>query len=216
MKRFLSLTLVAIMLLSTLMLTSCDALNQAKDFVHGLLGISEEEKEEVITTITEDEWVKAYSLNNFTITMSQEYDGYGMDMSMAVTADAAKVSMKYVTAGGNMDVEAYFDIKEGYEITPDGQGKWIGSKTSSSIVVDIVGLEEFLSEISFSDLVYEEDSKSYVYDDTEDETIYTFYFENGSIIRIIATSTDPEYPASLTVENIGTTIVTLPEYTKED
>ena len=210
MKRFLSLTIVAIMLLSTLMLTSCDFINQAKDFAHNLFGIGDD----VRYTITEDEWNKVGSIDNFTMTMSEEYGNYTINISMEYTTDAAKICMGYVTSGGNMDVEYYFDIKAGCLVEPDGMGNWIGYEGNESGIADL-GLNEFISEVNFSDLAYDEATKSYIYDDKEDKTIYNFYFENGSLIRLVATSTDPEYPGKATIDKIGTTTVTLPEYTVE-
>ena len=67
MKRILSLTLVAVMLLSTLVLTSCDAIT---DFFGGLFG-GETKEEPARTTITEMEWRNAYKNNNYTLDFEQ-------------------------------------------------------------------------------------------------------------------------------------------------
>ena len=212
MKRFLSLTLVVIMLLTTLMLTSCDPIAEAKGLINKVLG---REEKEVRYTVTADEWAKVASINDFTATMSESYDGATVNITMAVTPDAAKVVMEYHTAGGNMDVEMYWDIKEGYAIQPDGNGNWVGYETSEDILEEM-GINAFVSEINFSDLVYEEATKSYLYEDKEEDTLYNFYFENGNLVRLTATSLDPEYPATATIDNFGKTTVTLPEYTVED
>ena len=70
MKKLLSFTLVAVMLLSTLVLSSCDLLNQAKDFVHNLIGI--EDGAEGRTTITKEE-----------LETSEEIQGYINELDKA-------------------------------------------------------------------------------------------------------------------------------------
>ena len=210
MKRFLSLTLVAIMLLTTLMLTSCDFINQAKDYVHGIFGI--ETEEEVRYTITEEEWEKMYDLDNYTVTVTETADGMRIDMMIAVTPDALRVVMEYDVSGASMDMEVYYDVKNNYVIQPDGYGKWVGYP-SSGLGME-VSMEALTSEVRFSSLEYDEETKSYVFDDKLDDTIYNFYFENGNFVRLELVSTDPDYPATGTIDNVGTTVVTLPAYTK--
>ena len=87
MKRFLSLALVAIMLLSTFMLASCDLFDQAKDFVHGVFGIEDGEQSGVRTTITREEWVALNNATNYTCRI------YSSAMEIAVWAgdDAIRI-----------------------------------------------------------------------------------------------------------------------------
>ena len=206
MKRFLSLTLVAIMLLSTLMLTSCDPVGSVKGFVNKVLG---REEESVRTTITAEEWAQASLLENFTMTISQSYsDGYNINVVAKYTADVVYMCYSYDFNGQNYTSESYYDLKEKCEVYLDENGAWVGE-----YFADIENMlpGSFISEINFENLVYDKDTKSYVFEDEYER--YNVYFENGNLIRIVVTSTDLETPATATMDNFGTTTVTLPKYT---
>ena len=66
MKKFLSLTLVAMMLLTTFMLTSCDAVMELiQQYIPGA-------KSEVRYTVPEAEWNAAFKMENYTVTSKNE------------------------------------------------------------------------------------------------------------------------------------------------
>ena len=207
MKRFLSLVLVAIMLLTTLMFTSCSSV---KGFINKVLG----REESIRTTITADEWAKITSINNFTTTVSSKYEGYSFEQILMCTADALVMSYYYDFDGTIEAEKIYLDIKRGYEIKSDEQGNWIGTWIDTSS--DIIGFSELLPDVSLGDLVYDKNTKSYTWEDKKYGDLYNFYFENGNLVRMIISSTDSKYPQTTITENIGTTTVTLPEYTIEE
>lgn len=205
MKRFLSLTLVAIMLFSTLMFTSCA---EVKSLINKVLG-----REEVRYTIAADEWAKVDSINNFTMIRSNKSDDYTSKQIFKYTTDALYMYQGYTFEEYDGIInEAYVDFKSQYVIQLDEQGNWVG--------VYVEGLSEMykidkLFDIAFEDLVYDEDTKAYVYTD-EWNQLYSFYFENGNLVRVMVASTNAEINETAIIENIGTTTVTLPQYTIVD
>lgn len=207
MKRFLSLTLVAIMLLTTLMLTSCDPISEVKGFINKVLG-----REEVRYTITEEEWDNVLNITNFTFEISASDEEYSVSMIYKASDNA----MYAKTDLFGEEIEAYFDIAAGYSIMKNDAGAWEGQKSELNEDENTLGAIGFFPELNFSDFTYDESLKAYVYEDVEGETKYEFYFENGNIVRMKAYPTDPEIDGIISLTNIGSTTVELPKYTKVD
>ena len=81
-------------------------------------------------------------------------------------------------------------------------------------------------DVTFADLTYNEANKSYVwtYSESEDgvslSMTYSFFFENGTLVKVGAQMSaegdgnSQNYTADVTVSNIGTTTVTAPAFNK--
>ena len=215
MKKILSLTLVAAMLLSTLLLTSCNIEDLLSNF--GFEGFetmgsyttpAETTPEETTPaeppryTITQEEWVAAINSSNFTITITTT-DSAIRETVYLITEDAMEakldgVSEMYYTKVG----EQFYTLYQ-----PEEGGAWIaieGGPEGSVSISRFVGIsEDYFAEY----LKYNEASKSYIYE--EDDEKVEFSFENGKLVKM--TLVEESY--SYVIENAGTTTVTLPEYT---
>lgn len=199
MKRFLSLTLVAIMLLTTLMLTSCDPIAEVKGFVNKILG-----KEETRYTITEDEWNAALDGTNYTATLESE--GYTVIGAMAYPYAKTEIIAEDYP---EYNQTAYMDMKNGY-IYVKADSEWAKTGEDSIIMEESdVALRTELGELNYADLVYDEATKSY--NAKDEDTIYSFYFENGALVYVEMVPADTTINASQIVTNIGTTVIELPQ-----
>ena len=220
MKKFLSLALVAVMLLSTLMFTSCDV-NSLMEMLGGSFGSAttpaettpaETTPEETTPpapkryTITEAEWEAILNSTNYTWRISNDYVA-----DVFVTANAAQQT-EY---DGDISMTGYFEYKNGavYQlIDHQSNGEWVAFKTSLTdwnqfSLGKTVGLDGVKI---FEGFQYNEATKSYIYEEDGDKA--EFFFEDGKLIKATATNgTNPD--SYWVIENVGTTVVTLPEYT---
>ena len=207
MKRFLSLILVAIMLLSTFMLASCDLFDQAKDFVHGVFGIEDGEQSGVRTTITLEEWVALNDVTNYT------YKMYSPEMEMAVwaTDKAIKVYYCYKYDGLQTEYTMIYDLPNNNMLVESFVG-WFGYQTEEIMGETDYSLKNFVTfnQEVFDQMVYDEDEKCYDFD--IGGAILKFYFEDGVLVRTHLAS-DDLLNTVIEIGNIGTTVVEVPEYT---
>ena len=202
MKKFLSLTLVAIVLLSTLVFTSCDI----ESILGGGVQITPNPEKEARAAITEMEWLKAFNINNYSLEIISGNEKYHYD----ITEKAFFGELFEKKDGSFVSSEkVYLDITNGYQIEQTENG-WVGSK------IELTGEEMhemiamFVPKINFADLVYQEATKSYLY--KNEDIIFDFYFENGKIVRMEGMSTLPDDDSQIILSNVGTTTVELPEY----
>ena len=203
MKKVLSLILVAVMLLSMLMLTSCDPIEAVTGFFADIFG----DESNVKTTITEEEWKDAWNVNNFTLELTDEDAGMLIlaaenRIKVAQTSDSYSYSMVY-------DFEANAILSEscvgwlGMEAT--------GSDVPSSLEDITLGGIGFLGEFDYEELEYDESKKAYVY--TEEGAygyVCEFYFEEGKLVRVDGGGSGIE---SIKVYDIGTTKIDISGYT---
>ena len=199
MKRFLSLTLVAIMLLSTLALTSCDPVNDVKSFVNKVLG-KDEPAEEVRTTISELEWRKVYLSKNYTL----DVDSSGEYVSI-VAADNV-VDLHY------MGLDLIIDLKSGYLIS-ESSGIYTGANMGENMFVGAdfsLGAMGFMPEIEYANLVYDEALKCYTVED--DYLIGEFHFKNGQLEYALMIPAREYVEGKIEIRNVGTTTLEVPEY----
>ena len=199
MKRFLSLMLVAIMLLSTLMLTSCDPITEVKDFVNKILGKDR-------YTITEEEWNTAFDGSNFTAIAEIS----GIKVTMAVDYPIIKYEI-VASASPEYNETIYADLQNGYYLAKAGTGSFERYEIGSEVDVSDVSLKSLgmFEDLKYSDLTYDKDGKCYTAK-TED-SYYTFKFENGKLVSVEAIPTDVSISASEVYTNIGTTTVEMPK-----
>ena len=197
MKKLLSFTLVAVMLLSTLVLSSCDLLDQAKDFVHEVLGIGDD----VRTTINEEEWENALSATNFTVVM------HNGDFSDYILMDGDAIEVVETTAFYSQST--IIDLEKGC-LMQETENGWIGYQVdvSSYKTINLYNLG-YVPYVEFPELVYNEETKTYFY---ENETkTFSARFEDGNLVyaELIYKSARERW---VEIKNIGTTVVNLPAY----
>ena len=216
MKKFLSLALVAVMLLSTLMFTSCDV-NSIMEMLGGNFGSettpAETTPEETTPptpqryTITEAEWQEILKSTNYTWEISTSYRE-----SVHLFSENA---IKQTAKNGDDTITVYFEYKNGvvYQILDEeNNGQWVALKT------EIADWNRFSlgknAEIElldfFEEFQYNEETKSYICERSGSK--FEFYFEDGKLIKGIVTD-NSDSNLGWIIENVGTTIVTLPEYT---
>ena len=207
MKRFLSLALVAIMLLSTFMLASCDLFDQAKDFVHGVFGIEDGEQSGVRTTITREEWVALSNATNYTCRI------YSSAMEIAVWAgdDAIRIYYSYDYGEYPVTSVSIYEYATGITLIETATG-WVGYEKMETVEPGDYPLNLVIpfTEKMYDELVYDESDKSYSWS-LSGETI-KFYFKDGELVDTKVISSDSS-DLGIEIKNIGTTVVEIPEYT---
>lgn len=196
MKKLLSLMLVAVMLLATLSLTSCDL---AALFGGGSTTTTKEPQKEVRTTITELEWRKVYASTNYELKMEAE------DIKIALISTGTVAYVDY------MGLKLFIDIETGMYISESEAG-YVGMVIGESMFGEDMSLGGigFLPEIKFSELVYDETKKIYTY--ANDEAIGEFQFENGTLVYGVIMPADTSIEGMYEIKNVGTTVLELPEY----
>lgn len=227
MKKIIALILVAIML--TFALASCDILES--------LMPKQDPPAETRYTITAEEWAALDSELNYTVVSTGTSTvSYGTETHKNNISETFKSTAndKYELiknldeiAEKESSTEHYYTTKDGvrYILTYyENMGEWKGYEyedDSSSILDYLVGGEE----IKFEDLVYDADNKAYVATVTKDDltSVLTLYFENGKLVKCIIeasgtisqgdTTCSAQATATCIFSDIGTTVVTLPEYT---
>ena len=199
MKKLLSLLLAVIMLLSVLMLTSCDPIGSVKAFVNKILG----REAEVRTTITAEEFNKFTNLTNFTL--KSEVNGVGQEMISS--GDAVRVIVEYDILNMDIiiDLSNYTLISESelgcFGLTIDEE--LISAQGFSLKNLGLIGVE-------YNELAYNSETKAYEFKDNYKE--YELYFENGNLVYGLITSTSKHEQGKYEITNIGKTTVAIPEY----
>lgn len=228
MKKILSLALVAVMLFSTMLLTSCDVAGLLEQFGFQTFETtpqaptSEETTIEETTpeetapvvstryTITQEEWEVSLNSTNYTFVISTSV--YAKECLVA--DNAVKQTTKY----GDASLTVYAENKNGtvYQIQYDkSSSQWVAIQDEdvefewNVFLGKNIGLE---GSDFFKKLQYNEETKSYIAEEDGDKA--EFFFENGKLIKgTITDESDPDFYWVTVIENIGTTTVTLPEYT---
>ena len=199
MKKLLSLMLVAVMLLATLSLTSCDL-----SAIFGGSSTTPPEAE-IRTTITELEWRKVYDSKNFTVTAKQG----GEEMTYIFSDEAIKMNLMGI-------IDIIVDRETGDIIFVSESGYTGGAFGDDLLPVHkfaeiTLGKSEFLPPIDYKDLVYSEETKTYSF--SHENYICEFTFENGILVKGEFLPKNTEYGMSIIVTNVGTTVFEVPEYT---
>ena len=204
MKKLLSVVLLAVMLLGTFTLTGCDATLASLHNIIVLL--TPTEAGPAVTTITEAEWLAAMECSNFSAT-GEVCDDAGNSVSTGRAATNSTVMYQYQQADTS-EKEFYFatidDVQ--YQICKEESG-YVAYKYDGGYNTPTVG--DMFPNISYSDLVYSEETKSYKYE--TENAIVEVSFENGNIKNL--TYTQISANTTYNLFDFGTTVVELPEYT---
>lgn len=210
MKKILSLTLVAIMLLSTLALTSCnEVFEKVGGFVGGVVDkIIPDKEPEYRTTITEFEWHQVAFIDNFTLEAKSDYQ----NITLVVDGDLLKAD---VEASEEAEIHMIVDMKNYCLITKTGAG-WLAYKADVEMGMSVkptLGEIGYLPEIEFSELEYSEEKGAYIY--TDDMEVSEFYFRDGTLYEanIYDYTTEAEITARAQIKNVGSSVVEKVEYT---
>lgn len=198
MKKLLSLLLAVIMLLSVLMLTSCDPIGSVKAFVNKILG----REAEVRTTITAEEFNKFTNLTNFTL----KSEVSGVRQEMISSGDAVRVIVEYDI----LSVDVIVDLRN-YTLISESElgcfGVTIGEELISAQGFALKNLG--LIGVEYNELAYNSETKAYEFKDNYKE--YELYFENGNLVYGLITSTSKHEQGTYEITNVGTTTVEIPE-----
>ena len=209
MKKLLSLTLVALVLLTSLV--SCD-METAKGYLINFLEqftTTSETQKEFRTTITEEEWDAAFNSTNFTIEMV-----VGESNAMIVVDDSA---IKYEVNESEYSVSILVDVENECMLSETKVG-WLGFYMeglsgslgeSGGVTLGMIGISP--EEGSFAELIYNEETKSYT--SSEGDVTAEFFFEDGLLAKGTITTGEGEYAQTYQISNVGTTVIEIPEYT---
>ena len=194
MKKFLSLMLVAIMLLTTILLTSCDLFGTETTTTTQ----KQDPPKEARTTVSEEEWNKMKDLTNFTFVMRQG------ELSATYAIADTKVYIDYLGAKAIVDTQAKLMLNE-------SSIGWLAATLPDDVVEQYkftLGSFSMISIPDYEEMVYDEESKAYVED--YQYAIVKFHFENGVLSYIKYDMTTDAEVAYIEVKDIGKT--TTPQY----
>ena len=220
MKKLLSFILILAML--TVAMVSCKKDDPTED-----PATNNPPAQETRYTITAEEWAAVCALTNFTATQagSAVYTSDGVTDTEETFAEykyTATATYHKVQETGDPIYEEYYALIDGRILNI----RLLSSGAFEADVTDRTELDNFAEAfefdgVTFDTLTYNAEAKAYVLDlsDEDMEMKYTFYFENGQIVKFVAYATYVEHGFSavmnieVVVSDIGTTAVTVPEYT---
>ncbi len=196
MKKFLSLALACIMMLSVFALASCG--NSATT--------TSKQDDTTRYTVTKGEWGALWSSTNFTFQPALD----GEEQNVIYKTETAMAA--YV----NGQPQYFFDIigETVYMVMRDESGNWLGADVTDTEYSYLASatlttlLDESLATV-YDDLTYNEADKAYTWADGEYSAKYQF--ENGALVLAEMWISESNVPATIT--NVGTTQVEVPEYT---
>ena len=208
MKRIVSILLLAVMLLSTFALVSCNPLKGAVEINIRADKVWEEIKgwfgyEIPRYTITAEEWQRNMHLKNYTLRLGE------------------LVGMKRTETAYYEGEDWFFVFEDGVEycLTKEGR-KWTATVSDWGYIN--AGLFEDLgvpTDISFNELKFDEATGTYScrYEDEEwgDVYYFIFRFKNG-VIDMVGGGDEEEMGLALNVTDVGTTHIEIPEFTIVD
>lgn len=204
MKKFLSLTLVAMMLLTTLMLTSCDAvMEMLKQYIPGL-------DSGVRYTVTEAEWMAAINMKNYTVV---ENSNVSLDGETTTLYKYTKDG--YYSKAGSKEKFYAFEGDECY-LLEEGENGMVGIYAGSAEINRIPTF--WISDASLSDFTYDEANHAYVFSEEMEimegftkKVAFEVRFENGVLVNFTVAIGDNF--STYTISDVGTTVVDIPKYT---
>ena len=154
---------------------------------------------EVRTTITEDEWNKTLGMNNFTMV----WDVFEFSVPIKATEDALEFGgdelRYYVNEGG-----AFYYV---YNV----DGHWCKNPDVAGDETFSTFAKRFNVVCGYEELVYDATEKAYIQSIVldGDEVSLAYSFEDGLLTKI---KIFDEFESWYYISNIGTTVVTVPEY----
>lgn len=209
MKKLLSLTLVALVLLTSLV--SCD-METAKGYLINFLEqftTTPETQEEFRTTITEEEWNATFQSANFTITVTARDEGGRIavtDSAIIYEVNTGEISMGILVDVANECLLS--ETKAGW-LAYYMEGLSAELEEIGGITLEMIGLSP--DEGSFAELVYNEETKAYTM--SEEGSTGEFFFEDGLLAKGTISTGEGDYAQSYEITNVGTTVIEIPEYT---
>ena len=190
MKKIIALIIIATMLIGVL--SSCDVVDELIDKFGGEIGGTDDENQKY--TITKEEWDALDNIVNYTINytiISNISSGESVSNHIIYRSTETKRYERttYRDASGIYLYEYYY-CNEGdypYTVTKNSEGNWYAFKSdwsSPSLLSQITFDSDTVS--SFDDLVYDEESKSYVYTVVEDDFsgMISYHFKDGSLLSV--------------------------------
>lgn len=234
MKKILSLLLILAML--TVAMVSCK-----KDEPTETPVTPNPPVQETRYTITAEEWETFCTMRNYTMTSDTNYTQTYGDQTMSrraiVVAKSSETAM-YFSATTEMTGQDAPTTESHYAVLVDGvvyNLEMDGDEVTDVIIDNDDTIPTFevymdIEDVAFTDLVYDPETKGYTFVETSggNEIPYTVWFENGKIVKIVATMTSestvntPDGPIIITqvieinvvISGIGTTTVTVPDFEK--
>ena len=211
MKKIISLLIIAVMMV--LPLASC---NKNSD-------------NNVRTTITEDEWDALDNITNYTCNIKGTdyqfifgtHHGQNYTSTIKVTEKAEHTFYKFGYDSDAETNEYYYFVENGesYRLSKSSDESW--KAKTSNLTPD--SLLEYITydEVEFDDLTYNKNNNAYTCTVKDDDCTltFTYYFKAGTLTKFEFRYSEVEgdrYEETVTFSNIGTTTVTLPEYTIEE
>ena len=182
-------------------------------------------------TITKEEWVAALTLTNYTATVSRS-ETYNLngeitlsESSAEMMATSAVIWVKELTE--NTSEEIYYVFGDGvtYCVREESDGTYEYVSTNPYNYYRNFGTSFGCESVSYEDLAYNEIARAYLYTFTGEDGAtmrYAFYFVDGKLTKVVATSSvdysdgalraSVELSLSVTLSNLGTTTLTVPEF----
>ncbi len=192
--------------------------NATKTFTCTTCGATKTESAPFVTTVTEEEWLTNMLIDNFTLTYLS-YGEFTQADSLPIIKSTATKGLKQSKIGeGTQYYYSAFIDGVWYSISNDtGNYIAIPFKNTASINVELsAGIlltndPVKLAEI-FAKATYDATERAYFVNEVNGDNnlgVY-FYFENGQLVKIKLT--DYSIDQMITVTDIGTTVIDLPEF----
>ena len=165
-----------------------------------------------VTTVTKEQFEAVFEMTNFTIESSN-----GIELLIMKHTETANESvyhtgiLVYTQKFQTLLDGVWFDVKQQYNYQT-GDSFYVAQESTSQENKN--GLNELFPNVLFEDLVYNEEGR--YYEGTVDGAQTYWYFTNGQLTHVnILNLTDEGTieESMVTISNIGTTVVEIPEYT---
>lgn len=208
MKKLLSLTLVMLMLITSTMLTSCDAI---LDMIFP--------KESIVRTVTEEEWYASLEITNFEVIVDINHTTWVQKGNLKFTDNGSHV--KYISDGTEIENMTVCQNGVWYSIEKKGD-TYVGVESRDYTYTLGEYLEGVLVIPGYSEFTFDEARGAYVKGEYSEYGTQEMlmHFENGVLTKfeILANGIDPngnEVSGYMTFEivNVGTTVIDIPEFT---
>lgn len=203
MKKLLSLALVAVMLCTTLMLTSCEAVMKLVQLYYIM-----DMESNIRYTVTEEEWNAAINLENY----STEY-------VTNITGEEVRTLYKFTKDGYRLnsdDKEEFYIFQEDtcYLLEKHGE-EYVASEAGYAKDHNVLAF--WLHNLSLSDFTFDESIHAYVLTEISSgyEIKLLVEFENGVIVSMYTTLADETGVMfqDYLIYSVGTTTIDFPQYT---
>jgi len=169
--------------------------------------------------MSKEDWTAAFGVDNFTGATSMQYSETVTSVSTYKYTATASYAETRVTNGTNVmsDTKKYVTKIDGvtYNIDKTNDG-YVASLSDTEFAPQTSIMDAEMIDKLYENLSYDEESGLYISEVAQNNVTYKFRgkIANGKFTEINCDVTSNEgLPATIVINNIGTTVIEIPEYT---